>query len=314
MSGPLRLSSDALQVEIDPGRGSDILSVVDVRTGVELLFSTPWREHADSIRAGAQVPTSADPVDSWMEKYRGGWQTLCPNAGPPREYLGATLGFHGEASTAVWSVVESGAARALLSVELFTVPLRIDRALAVNGSSFVLVDTLTNLSDLDLVVDYSNHPAFGGEFLRPACTVASNATSFVPDPSAGGSTVAWPDAGLGVLPAQGTVANRFGWLTGFPGHGDAAAWASVTNPQLGLTARISWDPGILPYAWWWQEFNSSRGFPWFGRARVFAIEPASTQTSGPDRASVMVIPAHGSVRVPVRLSVEEVNEMESDSE
>ena len=314
MSDLLRLSSAILRVELDPGRGCDILSVVQLGTGTELLFSTPWRERADAIRAGAQRPVSSDSVDSWMEQYRGGWQTLCPNAGPPREYRGATLGFHGEASIVPWSVLESETSSARLAVELFTVPLRIERSVRVDGASMRIVDVLTNTGAESLTVDYSNHPAFGGAFLQAECRVASNATRFVPDPDAGGATIDWPGA-LESLPGPGTVSDRFGWLEGFPGAGeDEGAWASITNPLLGIRARLSWDPAILPYAWWWQEFMNSRGFPWFGRARVFALEPASTQTGGPARRSAVTLPANGSVRIPVSLSVETVIETESDSE
>lgn len=301
MSGTLELSSDALRVDLDPGRGCDILSVVDARTGIDVLYSTPWRERAGAIRAGEQAPLSADSVDSWMEQYRGGWQTLCPNAGPPRAYDGATLGFHGEASVVPWTVLRSDAASASLRIELFTVPLVIERTVVVEGSSLQLVDVLTNTSAAPIVVDYSNHPAFGGAFLDAACTVDTNASTFVTDPDFGGGELPWP-SGLDALPGPATSSGRFGWLTGFPGEGPA--WASITNPALDLSARLSWDPQRLPYAWWWQEFNASQGFPWFGRARVFAIEPASTQTSGPDRASVTEIAANGSVRIPVRLGLE----------
>ena len=313
MSGTLRLSSGALHVELDPGRGCDVLSVVDARSGVDVLYSTPWRERADAIRAGERAPLSSDSVDSWMEQYRGGWQTLCPNAGPPRDYNGTTLGFHGEASVVPWTVLRSDAASASLRVELFTVPLVIERTVVVEGSSVQLVDVLTNTSATPIVIDYSNHPAFGGEFLGAACTVDTNASIFVTDPDFGGEELPWP-SGLDSLPGPGSSSGRFGWLTGFPGEGDAAAWASITNVELGLSVRLAWDPRRLPYAWWWQEFGASQGYPWFGKARVLAIEPASTQTSGPARASVTELAAMGSVRIPVRLEVNQAMGTEQDSE
>ena len=313
MSDTLRLESDALRVVLDPGRGCDILSVVDARTGIDVLYSTPWRERADAIRAGQQAPISSDSVDSWMEQYRGGWQTLCPNAGPPRGYNGATLGFHGEASVVPWTVLRADSASASLRVELFSVPLVIERTVAVEGSSLRLVDVLTNTSTAPIVVDYSNHPAFGGLFLDAPCTVDTNASTFVTDPDFGGERLPWP-SGLDSLPGPGLPSGRFGWLTGFDGEGDTAAWASVTNPDVDLSVRLSWDPRRLPYAWWWQEFNNTQGFPWFGRARVFAIEPASMQTGGPARASVTELPAKGSVRIPVRLEVNRATELEQDSD
>lgn len=313
MSARVQLSSAELDVELDPARGCDILSVVHTATSTELLFSSPWRDRADAIRKGDRQPLSADSYQSWMEQYRGGWQTLCPNAGPQRDYRGVTLGFHGEASVVPWSVLESDGSSARLAVTLFTVPLRIERALSVRGSSLELVDMLTNTSDEPLTVDYSSHPALGGDLLGAECTVSTNAATFVPDPGLGGTSVEWPGH-LDSLPGPGKNSGRFGWLEGFPSGGDDAAWVSVFNPTLGLGARLSWDSATLPYAWWWQEFTSSNDFPWFGRARVFALEPSSTQTSGPSRSSAITIPARGSLAVPLRLSIQTANETESDSE
>lgn len=313
MSERVRLSSVELDVELDPGRGCDILSLVHAATSTELLFSSPWRDRADEIREGARQPLSADTYGSWIEQYRGGWQTLCPNAGPQRDYRGATLGFHGEASVVPWSLLESDGSSARLAVDLFTVPLHIERAVSVRGDCLQLVDELTNTSDESITVDYASHPAFGGDLLAAECTVTTNAAAFVPDPGLVATTVDWPSH-LGSLPGPGDSSGRFGWLEGFPEGGDDAAWASVFNPVLGLGIRLSWDPVTLPYAWWWQEFTNSREFPWFGQARVFALEPSSTQTSGPSRRSAITIPARGSLRIPLRVSIQTEIKTESDSE
>ena len=81
------------------------------------------------------------------------------------------------------------------------------------------------------------------------------------------------------------------------------AWVSVTNRDTGLVARIAWNSEVLPYAWLWEELNSSDPFRWFGQARVLAIEPASTQTSGPDRRSVLRPPPGGVLHVPIEVSL-----------
>ena len=41
---------------------------------------------------------------------------------------------------------------------------------------------------------------------------------------------------------------------------------------------ISWDLEAFPHLWFWQEIGG-KGFPWFGRAQITAIEPASTWPS-----------------------------------
>lgn len=301
------LSSDELRIEIDPGRGADLLSLVELRTGAEVLFSTPWRRRADLIRAGAVAAGSLDSEQSWLEQYRGGWQTLCPNAGLPRKYRGAVFGFHGEASVIPWTLVAATVSTARLTTELFTVPLTIDRYLNLTGGSLQIVDEIFNTCGQELTIDYSHHPALGGDFLDGECDVTTNAARYTADATNVAQRIDGDlsKSGMARLPAPGVPVKEFGWLSEFAGSGDA--WAAVSNRTLGFTVRFSWDPGVLPYAWWWQEFTATPDFPWFARARVFAVEPSSTPTSGPHRVSALTLPAHSSLRIPLRLSIEQLH-------
>ncbi|MGO4256607.1 DUF4432 family protein [Marmoricola sp. RAF53] len=303
----LVLRDDLVEVVLDPGQGADVLTLRHRPSGLDVLFSTPWREHADAVRAG-RPGTTADPVAAYLERYRGGWNTLCPNAGPPRVVHGAPLGFHGEAVLAEWEVVAADEREARLRLALFSVPVIVDRLVRVEDGGVLVEDVLTNTSDVGLEIDYVSHPAFGGAFLDGTVSIDTGARTYSADPgtpdgpTGAGSVTAWPgtDAGvdLRVVPTtQRHVA--FGWLSGF----DGTAWATVTNHDLGFGVRIAWDPTHLPYAWFWQELGHSEGFPWYRRARAVAIEPASTPTSGPDRRSALTLPGGGSVRLPVTLSL-----------
>ena len=294
MSRLIELRTDSLVAVVDPGYGADVLSLTVLPDGHELLFSSPWRERADAIVAGGPG-CAPDPVSATLERYRGGWQTLCPNAGAPRSVHGAPLGFHGEVSRSAWTVRQVDAQSAALRLDLVSLPVRIERAVSVAGSSLTLTDRLTNLSDQELEFDYSQHPAFGGALLDGECVIETGARRFVSDPETTGvlppgQACTWPLArttsaevlDLTHLPGPGARQMVFGWLEDFEEH-----WYSITNPGRRLSVRVEWDGTHLPYAWFWQELNSSVDYPWFRRARVQAIEPASTQTSGPDRRSVL---------------------------
>ncbi len=307
----IRLSSAGVAATIDPGQGADLLSLIDRRTGIDVLFRSPWRERADSIRAGHPA-SSYDPTTGWLERYRGGWQTLCPNAGDPRRIYGASVGFHGEAASVAWTVDGATANSARLHVELFTVPVRIERTVELTGSTLRITDSLSNLSTVPIEFDYSHHPAFGGRFLEGTCRIQSGATRFTPDPqrnggAESGSAQAWPwgtsTAGdridLRDVAPVGEARAVFGWLDGFTEH-----WASITNLDLDLTVRLEWDGAQLPYAWLWQELGSSEGFPWYQRARVVAIEPASTQTSGAERRSVLRLGARETTQISISATLE----------
>ena len=293
MAGRITLTSEVVEVGLDLGPGADIVSLTHRGTGLDVLFRTPWHEHAQAVRDGRAARTSYDPVGGPLETYRGGWQLLCPVGGAPRAIRGAPSTFHGEAMAATWTLVSSTVASASLWLELYAVPLRIERRLTLDGATVSVADTLSNLSDVELNVDYVSHPAFAGAFLDGHVVVDTGARTYTADPSTEGSFVAsgsvheWPMAGetdLRDVPAPGTRHMAFGLLSDFDGH-----WASITNLDLGLGVRLDWDGTHLPFAWFWQELNWSEGYPWFRRARVIAIEPASTQTSGPDRASVLTL-------------------------
>ena len=102
----LVLCSDDLLVRVDPTHGGEILDLVDLATGRQLLGRPPF--------------SSAEPLggdlteDVWTERYRGGWQLVTPNAGNPCEVAGERHGFHGCASNDRWQVLETSAARAVL--------------------------------------------------------------------------------------------------------------------------------------------------------------------------------------------------------
>ncbi|MER6943076.1 DUF4432 family protein [Nonomuraea sp. NPDC000554] len=315
MTDLLTLDNGLLSVVIDAGRGAEILSLTHRDSGIDVLFATPWRDVADAIRAGTRAPSTTDPTAAWLERYRGGWQTLIPNAGPPRSVCGAPVGFHGEASSVPWEVCRSAPMSTELRTTLFSVPIEIERlvSLDTDRAAVSTCDVLHNLSDVEVEIDYVNHPAFAGPLLDGRCSVDTGARVFTADPdtdgniAAGGTSHAWPwieraegtTVDLRVVPPPGERHMAFGWLSDFDGH-----YAAITNHDLGLTVRMEWDGTHLPYAWWWQEINHMKGFPWYRRARVIAIEPSSTVTSGPSRRSVLRVPGGSSVRLPMTVSIE----------
>jgi hypothetical protein len=305
----IELRTDSLAVQVDPDYGGDVLSMRTL-DGRELLWSSPWRARAEGVIAGS--PGAApDSVSSTLERYRGGWQTLCPNAGAPRTVHGAPVGFHGEVARSAWTVTDSSEQTAALRLDLISVPVRIEREVRVVGSRLSVADHLLNLSDQDLEFDYCQHPAFGGALLDGACVITTGARRFVSDPETGGilppgRASNWPLAAtrtgealdLSHLPGPGVRQMVFGWLEDFDEH-----WYAITNPEHGLPVRVEWDGAQLPYAWFWQELNYSTDYPWFRRARVQAIEPASTQTSGRPRRSVLRLAANAGTTLTMSLTV-----------
>ena len=310
--GMLTLHNEEVRIEIDPGRGADILSIKHLGTGVELLFSTPWRKRADAIRTGDTELTSLDPTAIWLEGYRGGWQTLLPNAGAARKFGEVVVGFHGEASVINWEVEEVGINHARLSARLFSVPIAVERNISLRGSRIEFIDTLRNFGIAPQEFDYVSHAAFGGQFLEGECKIDTGASRFVLDPEhngslgEAGSVHEWPllrgvnatVLDLSAIPDSSTPQALLGWLENFSDY-----WISIVNSTLALSILLEWDGKYLPFAWLWEELNGSAEFPWFGQARVIGTEPASTQTSGPMRRSVINLLPGESISIPISLTI-----------
>ncbi len=275
----LTLRSDQLAVDLLPGKGADLCSLVHRDTGVDVLWRTPW-----GWRDPHGLPWTGDSQIDFLARYPGGWQQLVPNAGPPREQDGVQLSYHGEAAVVPWQVLERDDAHALLEVHLLTAPLHLTRHVTLVGARLLLRDEIVNESPDPVEVRWVQHPGFGAPFIDGAARIHTGARLFVTDADAPGAQLPgdaiqeWPlvadvhgnQVDLQMVPDVVDQRAVFGALTDFD-----AAWCAITSPTTGLRLRMEWDPTVFPHAWFWQECHGSPGFPWFRRAYVVAVEPAN---------------------------------------
>ena len=293
----LRLKSSELELVIDATYGADILSIKTTEKHQELLLQTPWADRAEAVIKQEQKSIYLDPVAHWMERYRGGWQMICPVAGTPRVIHGAPVGFHGEAAISTWKVNNLENSSARMQLDLFSLPIRIEREVSVDGNAIEITDVITNLSNLELEFDYSSHPAFGGALLEGEVTIETSAQKFhleeesISPHGISGSTHDWPlikggngkVLDLSRLPSPPTRLGVFGWLSDF----GSKKWYRVKNIDTNIALEMEWESEFLDFAWFWLEFNDNECSPWFRNVRTFAIEPSSTQTSGKNRKSIL---------------------------
>jgi hypothetical protein len=274
----LALRSAEVEVVLLPGKGCDVYSWVDRRSGVDVLFKTPW-----GLPPAAPGATG-DSMTGWLERYPGGWQVLCPNGGAEATAPGGVRwGFHGEACLVPWEVVDTGPGWAELTVRLHRAPLRLRRRITLAGPLLTIDESVTNTSPDELELMWSHHPAFGAPFLGPDCVLATSARTLVADDEApgtllaAGSTHPWPLVStkdgaaldLSVLPPA--PAAQLAYLTDLD-----EGWFAITNTRLGFGVGMRWPTEVFGHAWFWQELSSSPGYPWWREAYVCAVEPAST--------------------------------------
>src|SRR4051795_11883479 len=101
----ITLESNDLVLRVDPGHGAEILDLVDVRTGRQLLGRPPF---------GSEPVLGGDlDEERWTQSYRGGGETVLPQAGNSGPNETGLHGFHGRASNDPWQVVEQAASEAL---------------------------------------------------------------------------------------------------------------------------------------------------------------------------------------------------------
>ncbi|MGD0810308.1 MAG: aldose 1-epimerase [Acidimicrobiales bacterium] len=276
----LKLSSQLAEVTVVPEKGADILSFVDRRSGVDVLFKTPW-----GMRTPGPWARRGTSEERWIEAYAGGWQLLLPNGGAECVERGATWGFHGEAALVPWEVVSATDASAVLETTLFLTPLRLRRHLSLEGRLLRIEETVSNESPEEIEVMWSHHPALGAPFLEGGCVLSAGCTSVLADDRFPGTLLApgsrhdWPYAttalgervDLREIPPPGKPRSVLAYLGGF-----TSGFFAVTNPRLRLGFGLRWPLEMFDKAWLWQEVHSSSGWPWFRRAYVVAVEPAST--------------------------------------
>ena len=273
MNVPVELGNDDIRVVVTPHHGCSITQVISARSGAEVLATMPWD------------PLPPDPVASgdpagWIARYPGGWQLLLPNGGDPCVVDGVAHGFHGEASTAAWEVVEARADGLEARLALSTMPLEVVRHIRLDGASVDVVDEVVNRGTEDAVFMWMHHPGFGGALLHPGLELQLDRARVRADADydpAGnllepGSTGRWPrvparDGGMLDLshPVTGSLLCYVNDL----------AEPSVRLSRPELAATIDWD-GPFAGFWMWWELGGTHDAPWGGAAHVIGIEPSST--------------------------------------
>lgn len=282
----VELISDQLTVRVEPERGADIRSIIDRPSGIDVLYRTPWAGHARVTNKSL----SSDSMHRFLADYQGGWQLLLPNGGDACVERGAEWGFHGEACAVAWHLDCADASSARMSVRLVTAPLKIERTVTVDGHRVRVEEKIINESPDSVEVMWSHHPALGSPLVAPGARVYTGARRLLADPIAPGNFLVpasfhdWPAVisaegrrvDLSTIPGRETPRAALAYLGEF-----AAPFYAIVNPAINLGFGLRWDTSLFRYAWFWQELHATGDFPWFRRAYVMAIEPATT------------IPGHG---------------------
>lgn len=269
------LRTPELLVRIDPRHGAEILDLVDLRSGRQLLGRPPF---------GSEEPLAGDlDEETWTAAYRGGWQLLTPNAGNPCAVDGDRHGFHGRASNDPWTVTALGESSATLVWNGHG--LGVQRRLALqDGILSVAVEARAVERRVPLVA--VEHVSLGLEVLEPEVVIDLPAgrafelseTNGPPGPPK--QAPAWPE----VLLLDGAVERGDRWhleqersrllcVADLP-----EGRAVIRNAARPAGLELTWDAEWLRHLWLWHEVRTYGG-PWRRRAEILVAEPASVPHS-----------------------------------
>jgi len=282
------LRSADLLVRLDPAHGGEILDLVDLRTGRQLLGRPPF---------GSEEPLGGDlDEEVWTARYRGGWQLALPNAGAACEVGGSRHGFHGRASVDPWTVLAAGGSRCVIGWSGHG--LRVERTLELAAGRLEVAVEVAGLQERVALVAVE-HLTVGLEQLEPAVEIdlpggrayELSEADGPPEPPA--DACLWPEARL----LDGSVERCDRWsldrrrsrylvVTDLP-NGRAV----VRNPVRGQGLELSWDASWLRHCWLWHEVRTYGG-SWRGQAEILAVEPASV----PHGLGLAAATQHGQAR------------------
>jgi hypothetical protein len=266
----VNLASESVAIRIDPRHGGEVIDLIDLRSGRQLLGRPPF--------ASDQPVAGELDEATWTRSYRGGWQLLVPNAGNPCVVDGVPHGFHGRASTDRWDVVAVRPDAAELTWAGHG--LRVERSFSVRGDSISVRSTVVAEQTTALV--WVEHVGLGIELLDPSVEIElPGGLAYEVSEQSGPATppedaARWPDARL----LDGTVERADRAVLTTP-RSRLLVVADVPEGRLVVRNRdrrqgieIKWDAEWLPHLWMWHEVRTSGG-PWRQLAETLVVEPAS---------------------------------------
>jgi len=298
------ISNEYITVVVDSLNGGTISHIGRDKSPVNNVLA--WYEWSNPEPLPLEYKEN-ESAKHWLSRYRGGWQFLTPNAGRECVFNGTRHSFHGESSYMPWTITNKEKETLTLEITILGT-FQISRTLTIDSKKASLnCDTkIVNLSSIPQEVVIVEHVAFQGSPSIEVSAPDKSEWKFDGDYKEDGREIrSWTEPGNYTkhlaYPIVGKTERMTYLIKGNEG------WVSIFDTKKGIGAQLTWDASELPYIWYWQE-QGSPGFPFYGRAEMTALEPASCHPSdGLEGASsagrTKVIPPGADYRFSVDLNI-----------
>ncbi len=254
----VELRGDAVALTVFPDAGGKVLDLVDVPSGVDLLWKNP---RVPLARTYAGAPFD----DVWC----GGWDELFPTDAPCT-FDGNAFHDHGDLWIGPWEceVAEDDGERATLALRRASpsLPCVAEKRITVERRSrtVVFAHRLTNVGPRRIRFLWNLHVAHA---IEATSRLHLRARSLAAEPPytgrAGGGVVdcAWPTHtdrdgvrhDLSRVPPPESGASEFLW-----GRVDEG-WCAVTHADAGVGLALAWDTDVFPTLWLFADYGGWRG-------------------------------------------------------
>lgn len=288
----LTLENDILRVSVLLDKGSDIFEVKYKPLNVDVIWHAPWgyrnpSRHVESLATGD---------GAFLDLYGGGWNDIFPSFGQASGNRGARWGLHGESSLLPWACEvcdhENDAdPAARLSVECVRYPLTATKLIKLEraGSCLSVVEEIRNVGEQEVELSWAQHIAFGQPFVSkhllieiPAAKARTQLCEVKQERLARNRVFEWPlapgldekDVDLRRIPNDAERVQDDLVITELkePRY-------RLYNSELHLGVEVTWNSEVFRFLWYWLNWGAL-DYPWFGRARVLALEPVTGSMDG----------------------------------
>lgn len=273
----LRLSSEAVTIEIIPALGGTITSLTRNADAAALLWTPPW---GLPPRSSNSMPGTAEA--QMIDSLAGGWQTLFPNGGDAVSVHGVEWGYDGEARL-TWMDWEFTGSSVRMTGRLVRSPFEVTKIISIRDHEVTVGETVRNAGRERIEAMWGSQLMLGGVLLGRETIVDAAAAVVRPDPRTSpginyDDLMPWPRShgpgamiNLSLLPEADTGETRLAYLSDF-----SRPMISVNRPSHGIAIELEWDVEVFPYVWYSMEAGGRSGFPWYRTGYFLSLTPCSS--------------------------------------